>query len=128
VISDGVWFHIVESLVRAATLLAKQHAELADLVAAYRQWRQVRDDLEAAWEMARGPSAGTAILEIMTGERESRGAELEEQLRMLLPTGPYDEWDTILEIRAAAGERGRPVRRRAEGHIELFGVEDPHPD
>jgi peptide chain release factor 1 len=87
------------------TSLAKQHAELAETVDAYRRWRTTGDDLEAAEEMAAEADEGdgellrTEIVEL----RRLRG-ELEERLKLLLvPKDPDDDKDVILEVRAAAG-------------------------
>ncbi|MFP4234398.1 MAG: peptide chain release factor 1 [Nitriliruptoraceae bacterium] len=88
------------------TTLAKQHAELAEVVGLYRRWRQVRDDLEVAREMAE-EAAGGPEAETMSGEVAALAAELDrldEELKLaLVPTDPNDDRDVILEIRAAAG-------------------------
>ena len=88
------------------TALAKQHAELSEVVGLYRRWRAVGDDLEAAREMAAEADAGVeadgmrAEVAALTGEL----ATLEEELKLaLVPTDPNDDRDVILEIRAAAG-------------------------
>jgi peptide chain release factor 1 len=95
VVSDGARY----------TRLAKQHAELGDLVAAYRQWRSCGEDLEAAREMV-DESEGDEreLLEAEITELEQRRGALEEELRLLLvPTDPLDGKDVIVEVRAAAG-------------------------
>ncbi len=88
------------------TALAKQHAELNEVVGLYRRWRATRDDLEAAREMAAESEAG-AEAEAMAAEADelaSRLAALEEELQLaLVPKDPNDDRDVIVEIRAAAG-------------------------
>ncbi len=95
VVSDGARY----------TKIAKQHAELSDLVAAYRQWRSCGDDLAAAREMvAESEGEELELLEAEIEELTERRTRLEEELRLLLvPTDPLDDKDVIVEIRAAAG-------------------------
>ncbi|MEX2503923.1 MAG: peptide chain release factor 1 [Egicoccus sp.] len=87
------------------TSLAKQHAEIAEVVGAYREWRETGEDLEAAQEMvseSEGDEAELARAEL--DELRTRRKELEERLKLLLvPTDPNDDKDVIVEIRAAAG-------------------------
>ena len=87
------------------TAVAKQHAELAPTVQAFRSWRAVRDDLEAAREMA--AEAEGDERDSMDAEVAALQAQLEElagQLELaLVPGDPDDDRDVILEVRAAAG-------------------------
>ncbi len=87
------------------TAVAKEHASLAEVVAAYREHVQVSQDLAAAREMAAEGSGDDAAM--MTAEAESlegRLAELDEHLKyLILPKDPNDDKDVIVEIRAAAG-------------------------
>jgi peptide chain release factor 1 len=85
--------------------LAKQHAELSDLVAGFRAWRQAGGDLEAAREMVADADADErAMLELEIAELAARRAELEDELKLqLVPSDPNDDKDVIVEIRAAAG-------------------------
>jgi peptide chain release factor 1 len=87
------------------TSLAKQHAELGELVVSYRAWRQAGDDLDAAREMLPEADADErAQLEAEIAELSARRVELEETLKLqLVPTDPNDDRDVILEIRSAAG-------------------------
>jgi peptide chain release factor 1 len=87
------------------TALAKQHAELSELVAAYRAWRETGDDLEAASEMLDDvDEAERELLEEEVATLRRRREELEAELRRLLvPTDPYDDKDVMVEIRSAAG-------------------------
>jgi peptide chain release factor 1 len=60
------------------------------------EWRQVRDDLEAA--------RGDGVLRELVPELEERSSALEEELRLALaPTDPADSKDVILEIRQGVG-------------------------
>jgi peptide chain release factor 1 len=90
---------------RRYTEIAKRHAELAEIVAAYREYQQVLGDLAAAEEMAAETSGDDR--DLMRAEAEqltSRRERLEERLRtLLLPKDPSDDRDVIVEIRAGAG-------------------------
>jgi peptide chain release factor 1 len=60
------------------------------------EWRQVRDDLDAA--------RGDGVLRELVPELEERSRTLEEELRVALaPTDPADRKDVILEIRQGVG-------------------------
>src|ERR671936_560024 len=60
------------------------------------EWRQIRDDLEAA--------RGDGVLREMVPELEERIRALEEELRLALaPTDPADSKDVIVEIRQGVG-------------------------
>ena len=88
------------------TTLAKQHAELSEVVGLYRRWRAVRDDLEVAREMTAesdgGPEAESMVAEAT--DLAAQLAALETQLQLaLVPKDPNDDRDVIVEIRAAAG-------------------------
>jgi peptide chain release factor 1 len=88
------------------TVLAKQHAELSEVVGLYRRWRNVADDLEAAREMAEEADAGAEADGMRTevAALTDQLAALEAELHLaLVPTDPNDDRDVILEIRAAAG-------------------------
>jgi peptide chain release factor 1 len=95
IVSDGARY----------TQVAKQHAELSELVAAYRQWRDLGGDLEAAREMLdETTGAERELLEAEVVDLEHRRQQLEERLKALLvPTDPYDDKDVIVELRSAAG-------------------------
>lgn len=88
------------------TALAKQHAELSEVVGLYRRWRATRDDLEAAREMAEESAPGPEAEELAAEAEELAGrlTALEEELQLaLVPTDPNDDRDVIVEIRGAAG-------------------------
>ena len=83
----------------------KEHAELAPIVKAYREHRQIGDDLAAASEMLKESSgADAAFLRDEIAGFEDRIAKLDHELReMLVPKDPNDDRDVIVEIRSAAG-------------------------
>ncbi|MBW3657127.1 MAG: peptide chain release factor 1 [Actinobacteria bacterium] len=87
------------------TEVAKEHAALADTVAALREYRQVTADLAAAEEMAaEGSGDDAAMMRVEAGTLADRRDALEERLKyLLLPRDPNDDKDVIVEIRAAAG-------------------------
>src|SRR5262245_32024879 len=60
------------------------------------EWRQIRDDLDAA--------RGDGVLRELVPELEERSTALEEELRLALaPTDPADSKDVIVEIRQGVG-------------------------
>jgi peptide chain release factor 1 len=85
--------------------LGKEHAELAPVMNAYREYKSLRDDLSAAKEMEKGASGDDAtFLRSEIVDLEERLSKLEFQLKeMLIPKDPLDDKNVIVEIRAAAG-------------------------
>jgi peptide chain release factor 1 len=87
------------------THTAKRHAELADVVGAYREYRAVTGDAQAARELS--DEAGADDRELLRAEAEelqARAAALLERLQvLLLPRDPLDDKNVIVEIRAGAG-------------------------
>jgi peptide chain release factor 1 len=85
--------------------LAKTHAELGDIVAAYREYKDALQDLEKNKELLR--DSDPDIRELAKAEQEdleSKVEELEQQLKLkLLPEDPLDKKAVILEIRAGTG-------------------------
>lgn len=85
--------------------VSKAHADLRDVVEAYREHRRLGADLEGNRELARDPDPEIremAQAEIEPLERQI--AELEDRLRvLLLPKDPLDEKNIIVEIRAGTG-------------------------
>jgi peptide chain release factor 1 len=108
--------------------LSKRHAELGEVVGAYRAWRAARDDLEAARQLYREERSadGRALLDEEIAGAQARLAELEGRLRRaLIPKDPNDDKDVIVEVRAGtggdeaalfAGELVRMYTRWAEQH------------
>ena len=108
--------------------VAKEHADLAETVALYRDLQRGRKEAEEAEAMARAEAdpemRGMAATEVERLREEA--ASLEERLREILtPAHPYDQRDIIMEIRAGtggdeaalfAGELFRMYGRYAERH------------
>jgi peptide chain release factor 1 len=79
--------------------LGKRHAEMRDLVAEIRRWRDLSRDLAEAEEMAEDPDMAK-LAEDLAAEVET----IEQGIRSALtPTDPNDTKDVIVEIRSAAG-------------------------
>ena len=119
--------------------LGRRHAELGAIVSAYTAYKQTKDDLEAAKEMAsEDPDFAEEAKRL-----ESELPEIEEKLRTaLIPRDPDDARDTIMEIKAGTGgeeaalfagdllrmymryaeKRGWAVTLQSENTTELGGV------
>ncbi|MHC1787924.1 peptide chain release factor 1 [Solidesulfovibrio sp.] len=85
--------------------LAKTHSDLGDLMAAFREYKQITRDLEDNQEMTQ--DADPEIRELAQAEakalRETQ-VELEARLKLLLlPKDPMDDKNILLEIRAGTG-------------------------
>ena len=79
--------------------LGRRYAELKDVVADIRRWRQLRTDLVEAKEMSDDEDMATLARDI----REEVD-DLEDRIKdALVPTDPNDEKDVIIEVRSAAG-------------------------
>jgi len=85
--------------------LGKEHAELRDLVDAWRRYRQASSDLDEARAMLSGSKGDEReYLEAEIAEQRKVIDELEQQItEALIPKDPNDERDVIMEIRAGAG-------------------------
>jgi peptide chain release factor 1 len=85
--------------------VARQHAELDPLVTKYREYKDLRRQLDEARTMTR--DADPEVREMAQEELKELEARdeplLGELKRMLLPKDPHDERDVLVEIRAAAG-------------------------
>ncbi len=87
-------------------VLAREHASLQEIVQIVREYRRVQDSLRQARAVV--DEGGDADIVAWAREEieqdESRVEELEARLRRaLIPKGPYDDKDVIVEVRAAAG-------------------------
>ena len=87
--------------------LSREEANTRDTVTAYREYKQILQNIEDAEEMIKD-AGGDPELEEMAKEelKESKAAkeEYEEKLKiLLLPKDPNDDKNIILEIRGAAG-------------------------
>jgi len=90
---------------RRYTELAKRHAELEEVVGAYRRFREVEDAIDDTEGLL--DEADDDMQELAEEELETLRAEkeqLEERLfRLLLPKDPNDRKDVVLEVRAGTG-------------------------
>ena len=85
--------------------LAREHAELEELVTLYRQYRQARTELEQAESLLDDSDPELRELaETEVARLREHLDDLEAQLRqLLLPRDPRDQRDVIVEIRAGTG-------------------------
>ena len=90
---------------RALLEASRRHKELEPVVLAYRDYRQARDDLEAARGMLADSSGEDRdFVRAQIDEAEQAIARLEEELRLLLlPKDPNEGKNVIVEIRGAEG-------------------------
>ena len=84
--------------------LGRRQAQLGTIVNAYRTWLNIRNDLDAAQEMAgEDPDFAQEAKRL-----ESELPEAEEKLRTaLIPRDPDDARDVIMEIKPARAARRR---------------------
>jgi peptide chain release factor 1 len=86
--------------------LGRQHAELEDVVRAYRAYREARQQAEEARTLAR-EEKDREMAEFFRAEADAaqrRSEDLESELEiLLLPTDPNDAKDVVVEIRAGTG-------------------------
>jgi peptide chain release factor 1 len=78
----------------------RRYAELSRIVAAYREWTQLTDDLAAATEMAADDESFAAEVPGLT---EALDAAQEKLRRLLIPRDPNDARDVIMEIKMGEG-------------------------
>jgi peptide chain release factor 1 len=101
--------------------LGRRHAELHEVVTAYRAYRDALRQAEEARGLAReerDPEMA-AFLRAEESEAERRAAELERRLEALLvPRDPNDDRDVVLEIRAGAG--GQEAALFASDLLEMY--------
>ena len=119
--------------------LQREHKDLRELVATFRAFKKVRDELAGSREMI-SSGGDSELLEMAREEAKLLEKEievLEGKLKiLLLPKDPNDERDVILEIRAGTGgdeaalfaaELFRMYQRYAEGRgwkVELMSTSD----
>jgi len=86
--------------------IAKQHAELEEIVAKHREYKQIQKDLAGAHQLFL--EADDAEMKQMAHEEEkslaARKETVERKLKLLLlPRDPNDEKSVLIEIRAGTG-------------------------
>ncbi len=83
--------------------VAKSHAELEPLVTRYREFRELKHQIEEARELLSDADMREMAQEELRG-LEAQVEPAEAQLRrLLLPKDPHDEKDVMVEIRAGTG-------------------------
>jgi len=85
--------------------IAKNHSDLSEVVARYREWKRVESDLEQARSMM---AETDPELRQMAADEIARTEpvklRIEEELKvLLLPKDPLDDKNVVLEIRAGTG-------------------------
>ena len=86
--------------------LCKEHAELEIIVNAYRNYKQVTEDLEANKEMLaeENDKEMREMLQEEISDLTTREEELEREIQiLLLPKDPNDDKNVFVEIRGGAG-------------------------
>ena len=83
--------------------LMKEHASMEEIVNKYKEYKQVKADIDSAKEMLNDKELHElAQMEIATGEEKI--IAIEEELKiLLLPKDPNDDKNVIVEIRGGAG-------------------------
>jgi peptide chain release factor 1 len=86
--------------------LAKQHSELGEIVAKYREWKDIEKALAGAKQLV-AESDDAEMKQMAEDEQrtlEARRESVEREVKVLLiPKDPNDEKNVILEIRAGTG-------------------------
>ncbi len=84
---------------------AKAHRELEEIVARYREWKRLDEQIREARQMLEDPDDELRKLAAEELDRlEPEQARLEQELKiLLLPKDPNDEKNVLLEIRAGTG-------------------------
>jgi peptide chain release factor 1 len=86
--------------------LAKTHAEMGDMVAKYREWKEIEKGLQGAKQLF-DESDDSEMKQMAHDEAralETRRDVVERELKLLLiPKDPNDEKNVIVEIRAGTG-------------------------
>jgi peptide chain release factor 1 len=90
--------------VKAYRETMKALAEIADVVAKYRELKQVQKRLADAREMLHADDDMRELAEMEIAELEPRAPALEQEIRVLLqPKDPNDDKNVFVEIRAGTG-------------------------
>jgi peptide chain release factor 1 len=86
--------------------LAKTHAEMAQMVAKYREWKEIQKGLQGAKQLL-VETDDTEMKQMAHDEEhelETRSVIVERELKfLLLPRDPNDDKNVIVEIRAGTG-------------------------
>jgi peptide chain release factor 1 len=85
--------------------ISSERANIEDVVVAYKEYKQLKDDIAEAKEMLKenDPDMKEMAKEVLA-ESEPQIPEMEEKLKLLLlPKDPLDDKNVMVEIRAGAG-------------------------
>ena len=83
--------------------LSREHADLSELVEAYRRYKKVVTDIEGNRELLADPDMKEMAEEELSGLEEEK-ERLEGEIKfLLLPKDPNDSKSVILEVRAGTG-------------------------
>jgi len=86
--------------------LAKTHSELGEIVAKYREWKEIEKGIEGAKQLF-AESDDAEMKQMAHDEQrelESRRETVEREVKLLLvPKDPNDDKDTLLEVKAGEG-------------------------
>ena len=84
---------------------AREHSEIADIVAAFRTYQQVDQELDESLELLKDSDPEIKNLAREEVDRlTQRKEELEDELKkLLIPKDPLDDKNVLLEIRAGTG-------------------------
>jgi len=85
---------------RLARRLNQRYAELSAIVGAWREWRRLGEDGEAARELAADDPAFAEEAEALDVRRDVAAERLQ---RLLVPRDPADAKDAILEVKSGEG-------------------------
>jgi len=83
-----------------ARTLGRRYAQLTPIIETYRRWCGLRDDLEAARELAETDPSFRAEMPDLERRRDHAADELRA---LLIPRDPNDGKDVIVEVKAGAG-------------------------
>ncbi|MGD0304049.1 MAG: peptide chain release factor 1 [Candidatus Acidiferrales bacterium] len=87
--------------------LAKTHADMGEIVAKYRDWKEIQKGLAGAKQMLMENNDDPELKQMAHDEQhelEARTETVERELKLLLmPKDPNDEKNVIVEIRAGTG-------------------------
>src|SRR3990170_1267635 len=86
--------------------LAREHASLEEVVSLFHEHRRLQDSLAQARAIVQeggDPELVALAREEITRDEADLSALEEKLRRALVPKGPYDDKDVIVEVRAAAG-------------------------
>ena len=93
----------VLSDIKKTKAYSKEIAELEDIVACYKKYKKVLEDIENTKEMVKDPELGEMAKEELKNLEEEKIALDSELEVLLIPKDPNDSKNVIMEIRGAAG-------------------------